>query len=215
MVIGEEPRPKLTARIRWASWSVLLVCFFLPFCRGCSGQPELPYKDAFDSWGDALFRGLPFLYPLLLLVGQRVLQTIRSERLRLRIAEMCYAVTFVLLTFIVYYVVDQAMSMEIATASVREVIGGLACHVTPLALWGGMGFGVRRLSVDSIGNRLAFYMSAVALWLIAFPCQAMCSNLLVGGWLSLGASTLVVLTYAFDALANWWRSPLGAASRTK
>ena len=192
-------------RIRIGCWGMLIVCFFLPFARGCGALIETPYKTAFKGGWEFLTNGLPFLYPLILGTAYFILfRVIRDERQRLRTAEGFYAAYFFLLSALVY----MAFTGSAEEISKSEGVWFWYSVLSILLLfWGTMGFGVRDLSVHRLCRRLAIQASALSLSLITLAYMNYGEKRLIGAWLSLVSSAVIIVTYVVDYLGASTRKP--------
>lgn len=194
---------KITKRIRIANWGILVICFFLPFTRGCFSLIETPYKDAFKSFDYFLIEGLPFLYPLLLLLGLYIFYLIRNKQRKNSAAKILYFICFYIVTFSVIFVVNSRYNEYLRYGYIDSFNTSVAIFF--VILWGIMGFGCERLSTKNILTMITFQFSTIAGGWIAFA-FFLAGERLIGAWLSVIASVSIFVTYVFDYLNGLYRS---------
>lgn len=189
---------RILRRIRVMGWGTLLLCFFLPFARGCSSTPYVPYELSWSSvgWRDALWRfsvfGLPFLYPVVLLAGYCLRRSIRDENVRRKLTRLTYTTMFFPLTGGTVSLIVLLYRADGVSEQVTYSISSLWFVV----LWGIMAFGFSRLQISQWLSMVAFQFSAASLWMIAWMFAE--ADRLIGAWLSLSSSAIVVGTYVID-----------------
>ena len=184
-----------THRIRVGSWSALVLCFFLPFCRGCEPLiPSTPYRQAFGSVSSFVTFGAPFLYPVALLIVFRVFRLLRQTRWAGVMATGLCAAVFIGLTWLVGSCINSLYGEQ----------GTVPLEVSMLAtafvfLWGIMALGLRRLEAEQLLQLFSFQCAAISFcWLLLL--FNVCSDRLIGAWGSLVSNITVVGTYVFDSL---------------
>ena len=176
----------LRSSLRNFSWFGLLICFFLPFCRGCNNAPFVPAEAAFKNPAAFLFAGTPFLYPLLILLGWFIAKKFS------RAAKSLYGVNLALIlgfgTLILYFTFFEKnigknfepWEILVAVAVVLLIAWSIATFVGKKA---------------NLLNAAAFQQSAMSLIWIASNIFWN-NDILYGGWLSLGlAATATLLAF--------------------
>ena len=188
----------MAGKIRIGSWGALVLCFFLPFCRGCMGVPEFPVKEAFLGIGSLVAEGAPFLYPLLLLVVFGVSRRFREKRWVGVMAKGLCAAVFIGLTWLVGYFINSLYGEQ------RIIpLGESMLAAAFVLLWGIMAFGIRRLEVDQLVQLFAFQCAALSFCMLLLWFNV-CTDRLIGAWLSLVSSGCVVATY----VVGWYRTAI-------
>lgn len=186
---------KATAYIRRINWGILIVCFFLPFSKGCIPLIETPYKNAFKGFEYFLIEGLPFLYPLLLLLGLYIFHLIHNEQRENLVAKILYFIYFYIITFLVIFAVNSRYNEYLKHGYIDSFGSSVAIFL--VILWGIMGFGCRRLSTKNILTTLAFQFSTIAGGWILFAFYG-AEERLIGAWLSVIGSIIIFITYIVD-----------------
>jgi len=162
----------------------LIVCFFLPFCRGCDNAPFVPAEAAFKNPAAFLFAGTPFLYPLILLMGWVLVK--KSPRL----VKTLYILNLVLISglsaVILYFTFFEKSSGK--TPDLREILAGIALMVLVIG-------SIATFQLKKVNLLLAVAFQQSALSLIWIGTNIFWNNdILYGGWMSLGfALTATVL----------------------
>ena len=185
----------MMSRIRLGSWGLLIVCFFLPFARGCESVPITPYKEAFShDASDFLGYVLPFLYPLLLWGMCQGLRLIRDEHVKMLVAKLLYGAYVCSLTLLAIFFIKE---LSTDPSPDRWLAGSLL--VTPaVILLGITAMGFKRLHPERIFMLMAFGCAVLSWGWISYWFLAMSSDRLIGSWLSFFASTVIVVTYLVD-----------------
>ena len=191
-------------RIRVMSWGLLMASFFLPFARGCNVDVA-PYQMAFSRQEPLVafsVFGLPWLYPILLLGLFYGLRAIRGERLQYITIKIVYGILFCLLTFLIATTTISlygTSGLLFGVGSERLLPDSLLA-ASLVVVFGVMGFGLKRASVDSLFRSLTFVSSATsAVWVVYFVSSF--PTRLIGAWLSLISSITAVST-SIDGLRN-------------
>lgn len=185
--------------IRWASWAVLVICFFLPFCGGCMAI-EVPCRDLVRGRMPFIRAGLPFLYPLLLLGLHAAVRAIRRERARAWAIRVVYGAACVGLTAFIL-----ALTRELYRGPSEDLARLSAMDAALVCLWAVLAFGLeQRRAVDQLALT-GFGFSAWSLMWLLVEVGWGCTDRFVGAWLSLGAGLVATATYADDFM-RWRRT---------
>ena len=175
-------------RIRQSGWAVLLICFVLPYGRGCLAI-DVPYKQAFTSPGQMVSVGLPFLYPVLLFGGWLAFRAIPAERVKRAVRVLLYLGGFGLLTWLLGAAVGALYQADRNLTAFDSTVA-----LVSLFLWSVMAFGHRRVQEDAVLTLVAFEVSALSLGLLVIQ-FIIAEDKLIGAWASLIAGAAVVASY--------------------
>lgn len=187
----------MTRRVRWTASALLVVCFFLPFTRGCSHEPVAPREVAFSStFGESFLSwGMPWLYPLALLAFSYGLRLVRPEAILSLVARMIHLLTFSLLTWLILSLV-----MWVYRETNQTLQRGLSLLAAAFVIvWGIVGLEGQRRQSRRLLQLSAFQVSAMS-WIWIGGLVASSADRLIGAWLSLLAGTVIVATYLVDDL---------------
>lgn len=183
----------LISKFRAINWGVVALTFFLPFSRGCNNEVRYLSVEAFQDSRYFLIRGLPVLYPILILIAGVILHKL-SETNRIKLLRLLYCVWAVLMSLFTFWMMD-----VLFLDAVRPVMFGYLSVL--ILLWGLMMFGWVRAK-DSVGyqGRLAFSMTAVSAWF--FPMIVFIDKgWLIGAKLFVLATTLILLSYLTESVS--------------
>jgi hypothetical protein len=174
-------------KFRIANWAVIVLCFFLPFSRGCNNEIHYLNIEALEGWKEFLTRGLPVLYPLVLMVCGYVVSKF-NEKHRLTILRYIYISWALFFSWFTYIVIDSFYQDLVK----KEMLAYIAILIL---LWGLMMFGwVKAKIAPGYQKRIAFSITALSCWF--FPIMVFLDKQwLIGAWAFIIATALVLLSY--------------------
>jgi hypothetical protein len=180
----------LLTKFRAVNWGIVVLCFFLPFSRGCNNEIRYLNVEAMQDIQSFLIRGLPVLYPVLLLLGAFILNKL-NDALRFKIARLIYIALVILLSCLVFQFIDSIY---------RDLIDREALSYTAILvlLWGLMMFGwVRSRNARDLQMRMAFLLTAVSAWF--FPLMVLLDKeFLIGAWIFMITTTSIIMSYLLE-----------------
>ena len=179
--------------VRFGSWALLMLCFVLPFAKGCNDRVDVPYQYAFADPGGFLVYGLPFLYPLLFVGVALLAWRLEQPARRQGLFQALYLGSFGALTALLvrWHVTFLGKTLDWPDYELMLFLG-------LLVVWASMGVRADRLVAEEIPSRLAVQWS-VAAWMLVGMLFWLADRLL-GAWLAFAASTTVVLSYAGESV---------------
>jgi hypothetical protein len=180
------------AKFRTVNWGMIVLCFFLPFSRGCNGEVRYLNAEAMQDLQSFLIRGLPVLYPVLLFVGAWVLKRL-DEKQRVKIARFMYMTLVMVASFFVFKFID---------SSYHDILEPemLAYTAILVLLWGLMMFGWKYAQdAQGLQVRMAFLLTAFSSWF--FPLMVLFDKeWLFGAWCFVVSSTCIIASYLIEFL---------------